>query len=198
MGSRGDSGDVASLDDQGFAAWLAGRAGEALIELRASFGFDDPKALKDAGDKLSHDVLLSELARWRAADAVMSEEEGGSRQAWAGGERPARLDADRVWIVDPLDGTREFSEAGRDDWAVHVALWDRSAGPHGGLVVPGRRPAGTRPGARYRPPRPAATDGPIRIAVSRTGRPRSSPSCSPDLAASALPMGSAGSRCAPW
>ena len=27
----------------------------------------------------------------------------------------------RVWIVDPLDGTREYSE-GREDWAVHVAL----------------------------------------------------------------------------
>jgi 3'(2'), 5'-bisphosphate nucleotidase len=191
-GPGSGSDDVASLDDQGFAAWLAGRAGEALIELRASFGYDDPKALKDAGDKLSHDVLLSELARWRAADAVMSEEESGSRQAWAGGERPARLDADRVWIVDPLDGTREFSEAGRDDWAVHVALWDRSAGPHGGLVagavaLPAR---GLVLGTDL--PRPAATDGPIRIAVSRTRPPAFVTQLLADLGGVGVPMGSAG------
>jgi 3'(2'), 5'-bisphosphate nucleotidase len=192
MGSGSGSGDVASLDDQGFAAWLASRAGEALIELRASFGFDDPKALKDAGDKQSHDVLLSELARWRPADAVMSEEESGSRQAWAGGERPARLDADRVWIVDPLDGTREFSEAGRDDWAVHVALWHRSAGPRGGLVagavaLPARgRVLGTDL------PRPAAADGPIRVAVSRTRPPAFVTQLLADLGGVGVPMGSAG------
>ena len=191
MGSDG-AASVSSLDDQEFAAWLAGRAGEALVELRAGYGFEDPKALKDAGDKLSHDVLLSELARWRPADAVMSEEESGSRTAWAGGERPARLDADRVWIVDPLDGTREFSETGRDDWAVHVALWDRTAGPAGGLVagavaMPAR---GQVLGVDL--PRPAGHDGAIRIAVSRTRPPAFVTRLLEDIGGVAVPMGSAG------
>ncbi|HYN96502.1 MAG TPA: inositol monophosphatase family protein, partial [Pilimelia sp.] len=103
------------VDDQEFARWLAGRAGEALVELRAAHGFDDPAALKAAGDKVAHDLLLTALATARPGDAVLSEEDAGSRQAFAGagGDRPARLDADRVWIIDPLDGTREFAEAGR-------------------------------------------------------------------------------------
>jgi 3'(2'), 5'-bisphosphate nucleotidase len=189
----GQARAVGALDDQAFAAWLAERAGAALLELRASHGYDDPKALKDAGDKLSHDVLLSELARWRPADAVMSEEDSGSRQAWDGGDRPARLDADRVWIIDPLDGTREFSEQGRDDWAVHVALWRRDAGPQGGLAagavaMPARS---TVLGTDVAAP-PAGDGGPVRIAVSRTRPPGFVSQLLTDLQGLAVPMGSAG------
>jgi 3'(2'), 5'-bisphosphate nucleotidase len=194
MGTHvGDDQAVGSLDDQAFAEWLAGRAGEALLGLRAPFGFDDPKALKDAGDKLSHDVMLSELARWRPQDAVMSEEDGGSRTAWAGGDRPARLDAERVWIVDPLDGTREFSEEGRTDWAVHVALWHReAAGPDGGLVagavaMPAR---GIVLGTDL--PAPTGGDGPVRIAVSRTRPPGFVTQLLEDIQGVGVPMGSAG------
>lgn len=188
----GATDGIGALDDQAFSIWLAGRAGEALLELRASHGFEDPKALKDAGDKLSHDLLLSELARWRPADAVMSEEDTGSRKAWADGDRPTRLDADRVWIVDPLDGTREFSEQGRDDWAVHVALWSRPAAPDGGLVagavaMPAR---GVVLGTDA--PTPVGTDGPIRIAVSRTRPPAFVTQLLADLDGTAVPMGSAG------
>src|SRR5215469_14436215 len=75
-----------------------------------------PEELRAAGDRQSHEFLVSELARARPGDAVLSEE---------GRDDPARLAADRVWIVDPLDGTREFGEPGRSDWAVHVALWER-------------------------------------------------------------------------
>ena len=75
-----------------------------------------PAALRKAGDRQSHEFLAAELARLRPGDAVLSEE---------GRDDPARLTADRVWIVDPLDGTREFGEPGRTDWAVHVALWER-------------------------------------------------------------------------
>ena len=103
-------------DDHALAADLAARAGELLVALRAKGG--DPSALKDAGDKSSHDFLMAELAKARPDDAVLSEE---------GIDNKARLTADRVWIVDPLDGTREFGEPGRTDWAVHVALWERSA-----------------------------------------------------------------------
>jgi 3'(2'), 5'-bisphosphate nucleotidase len=111
--------DGSALDDHALAADLAQRAGELLVELRAQDGaFDDPKALRDAGDRQSHEFLMAELAKARPDDAVLSEE---------GLDDKARLSADRVWIVDPLDGTREFGEEGRDDWAVHVALWERSA-----------------------------------------------------------------------
>ena len=67
-------------------------------------------------------LIMATLKAYRPDDAVLSEE---------GADDLARLDADRVWIVDPLDGTREFSEPPRDDWAIHVALWERGAGGPG-------------------------------------------------------------------
>ncbi len=124
--------------DGAFARWLADRAGQALLGLRAEMGFADAGALKSAGDKVSHDLIRTELARWRPGDAVLSEEDEGSRLAWAAEVNAgavSRLTADRVWIIDPLDGTREFSEEGRADWAVHVALWARNAATSHGLVA---------------------------------------------------------------
>ncbi|MFG1949520.1 3'(2'),5'-bisphosphate nucleotidase CysQ [Micromonospora sp. NPDC048830] len=185
-------------DDQAFAEWLAGRAGAALTALRETQGFADPAALKNAGDKVSHDLMTSALARWRPADAVLSEEQADSRRAWAGGERPARLDADRVWIIDPLDGTREFSEAGRTDWAVHVALWQRSAAPDGALVagavgMPARTTEHGEPlvlGTRETAAPPV--DGGLRIAVSRTRPPAFVSELVEGIGARAVPMGSAG------
>jgi 3'(2'), 5'-bisphosphate nucleotidase len=94
---------------------LAAEAGERLLELRAQGG--EPHLLRKAGDELSHEFLTAQLAARRPGDAVLSEE---------GLDDPARLTARRVWIVDPLDGTREFGEPGRTDWAVHVALWELS------------------------------------------------------------------------
>jgi diguanylate cyclase (GGDEF)-like protein len=100
-------------DDDRLAAELATAAGDLLMALRADLGFDDPRALRGEGDRRSHELLVDLLARRRPGDAVLSEE---------GKDDPARLAAERVWIVDPLDGTREFSELDRADWAVHVAL----------------------------------------------------------------------------
>jgi 3'(2'), 5'-bisphosphate nucleotidase len=115
--SFGSGGEFLSRpDDHALAADLAERAGQLLLALRATGG--DPGALRDAGDRQSHEFLMAELARTRPDDAVLSEE---------GIDDQARLTADRVWIVDPLDGTREFGEPGREDWAVHVALWSRYA-----------------------------------------------------------------------
>jgi 3'(2'), 5'-bisphosphate nucleotidase len=103
---------LSALDDHALAADLAERAGHLLLTLRARGG--DSDTLRKAGDRQSHEFLMSELARERPGDAVLSEE---------GIDDKARLTANRVWIVDPLDGTREFGEPGRSDWAVHVALW---------------------------------------------------------------------------
>ena len=116
---------MTALDDHALAADLAERAGRLLLDLRAKGG--DPDALRNAGDRQSHEFLMAELAKARPDDAVLSEE---------GIDDKARLTADRVWIVDPLDGTREFGEPGRSDWAVHVALWARDApAGSGGLVA---------------------------------------------------------------
>src|SRR5215468_5531973 len=112
------------FDDDRLAAELAEQAGKLLLDLRGEGG--EPGDLRKAGDRLSHEFLAAELAARRPGDAVLSEE---------GKDGRARLAADRVWIVDPLDGTREFGEDGRTDWAVHVALWERSAGDAGGLTA---------------------------------------------------------------
>src|SRR5947209_3045111 len=114
--NRTDS-DTPPAGDAAFARWLAARAGALLRDLRDEFGYADPAALRTAGDARSHELIVAELARWRPDDAVLSEE---------GHDDPARLGADRVWIVDPLDGTREFGEDGRADWAVHIGLWQCS------------------------------------------------------------------------
>src|SRR5277367_3576283 len=114
-----------ALDDHQLARSLAAAAGERLLELRAAGGGADD--LRKAGDRLAHEFLVAELARLRPADVVLSEE---------GKDDPARLAAPRVWIVDPLDGTREFGEPARSDWAVHVALWERGDLSAGAVALP--------------------------------------------------------------
>ncbi|HEV2256030.1 MAG TPA: inositol monophosphatase family protein, partial [Streptosporangiaceae bacterium] len=96
-----------TADDHELARDLAADAGRRLLELRARGG--EPDLLRKAGDRLSHEFLTAALADRRPGDVVLSEE---------GADDPARLTANRVWIVDPLDGTREFGEPGRTDWAV--------------------------------------------------------------------------------
>ncbi|MEE6259541.1 inositol monophosphatase family protein [Plantactinospora sonchi] len=197
--------------DGAFARWLAARAGQALLDLRAELGYTDPGALKAAGDKLSHDLLRAELARWRPADAVLSEEDEGSRLAWAAGAEPTvapRLRADRVWIIDPLDGTREFAEEGRSDWAVHVALWARRAGsPHrlvgGAIGLPAQhRVLATDQPPAYPPLKLAVASGAdgagrrIRLAASRSRPPAFLADLAEELDAELVPMGSAGAKIA--
>jgi 3'(2'), 5'-bisphosphate nucleotidase len=108
----------ASLRDARLAATLAERAGALLLRLRATSKLAG-KELGALGDASANELLLRSLAAARPSDAVLSEESADS---------PARLRAERVWIIDPLDGTREFGMAGRTDWAVHVALWQAGRG----------------------------------------------------------------------
>lgn len=171
-------------DDHRFAAWAATVAGELLTEVRAQ-GLEG-KELKDAGDLAAHELLMALLAEHRPGDAVLSEE---------GKDDKARLTADRAWIIDPLDGTREFSEPPRDDWAVHVALWARNDG--GGELVAGAvaQPGlGTTFGTGDAPVVPERTSERPRIAVSRTRPPAFVETLAAEIDADLVPMGSAGAK----
>jgi len=173
-------------DDHALARDLAAQAGRRLTGLRADGG--DPDTLRKAGDRLSHEFLAAALTDQRPGDVVLSEE---------GADDPARLGARRVWIIDPLDGTREFGEPGRTDWAVHVALWDSdsrdlAAGavalPAQDLVLSTLEPP---PG-----PRDSGTPGQLRIVVSRSRPPGFVRNISDLLGADLVPLGSAGAKVA--
>ena len=190
-------------DDDILACELAAEAGRRLVALRAQGG--EPDLLRKAGDRLSHEFLTGALAAWRPGDVVLSEE---------GADDPARLTAGRVWIVDPLDGTREFGEDGRTDWAVHVALWERQPGvaresgadrDRGSGGVSGRLAAGAvalpardrvLSTAEPAAPPPAAAGGPVRIVVSRTRAPRFVRDVADLTGAELVEMGSAGAKVA--
>jgi 3'(2'), 5'-bisphosphate nucleotidase len=165
-------------DDHSLAAWLATEAGKRLLEVRA--GGLEGRELKDAGDLASHELLIELLATHRPGDAVLSEE---------GKDDAVRLSAARVWIVDPLDGTREFSEPPRDDWAVHVALWESGDLVAGAVAQPA---LGETFHTGEPPPIPdVAADRP-RIAVSRTRPPAFVEDLADEIGADLVPMGSAG------
>ncbi len=121
--------------DDEIARDLAAAAGQRLLRLRAEGAGDAADRLRRAGDLGSQEFLAAELARLRPGDAVLSEEAADSE---------SRLTADRVWIIDPLDGTREFGEPGRTDWAVHVAMWERA--PASGGTASGARGTASRAG----------------------------------------------------
>ena len=168
------------MTDHEQAARIATLAGEALVELREQSGLAG-RDLKDTGDRRSHELIMDELARVFPDDAVLSEE---------GKDDLARLDAERVWIVDPLDGTREYSE-GRTDWAVHVALWAAGDLVAGAVALPAVRETLStgRPSAR-----PAGYTGPPRLLVSRTRPPEEAERIRAVLGGELVAMGSAGAK----
>ncbi|MBE1548743.1 3'(2'), 5'-bisphosphate nucleotidase [Mycobacterium sp. OAS707] len=153
------------LTDAELAADVAADAGKLLLAVREEVGFDDPYDLGDAGDMRANELILERLKRDRPDDAVLSEEAV---------DDVSRVHADRVWIVDPVDGTREFSWPGRTDWAVHVALWQRNDGPHGGGITDAAVALPAR-GEVYRTdtvtPPPPRREGPIRITTSASRPP---------------------------
>jgi len=171
------------MNDHELAAALAGRAGELLLAIRAELADAPAQARKAAGDKGSHDFLMEELAASRPGDAVLSEE---------GADDPVRLRAQRVWIVDPLDGTREFSELGRDDWAVHVALWQDGELVAGAVALPAQGVTLATPAV----PAPAPAPAVPRIVVSRTRPPAAAARVREQLDGTLVEMGSAGAKVA--
>jgi 3'(2'), 5'-bisphosphate nucleotidase len=175
-------------DDHVLARDLAQEAGLRLLKLRAEGGPGGPRSpdeLRKAGDRLSHEFLVAELASHRPGDHVLSEEAA---------DDPARLTADRVWIVDPLDGTNEFGDIPRTDWAVHVALWSAGAGLTAGAVaLPAQGKVLSTAGDH---PVPQAPETPLRIVVSRSRAPQWAAAVADRVGGELRPLGSAGAKVA--
>ena len=184
---------VTSRDDALIARTIAAEAARVLLRLRANVdeshdttAMFDAAALRAAGDAAAQKVISAALGEAFPADSVLSEEAADNLE---------RLNAERVWIIDPLDGTREFAERRddgkwRDDFAVHVALWTRSHGLALGVVgLPGR---GVVHGSDVPPPLPPSPHATLRIAVSRTRPPEFIAALKASGDAELVPMGSAG------
>lgn len=169
------------LDDAQLASRLADAAGDHLLRLR-EHGLVSTAHLGAHGDRLANTLLTDLLRRHRPDDGLLSEEEAAD---------DARLRKRRVWIVDPLDGTREYAE-GRPDWAVHVGLVDNGvAAPACAVSLPA---LGQTFSAATPPALPAAPEGPLKILVSRTRAPRIAEQVAKRLGAQLVPMGSAGAK----
>ncbi|KAA0018074.1 3'(2'),5'-bisphosphate nucleotidase CysQ [Antrihabitans cavernicola] len=166
--------------DARFAAAIAQQAGDLLATLRTQPL--DPRELGRQGDLQANALLLERLAADRPDDAVLSEESTDDK---------SRLGCDRVWIIDPLDGTREYGMGDRPDWAVHVALWERGSGITAAAVA--------QPSLRV----VYATDEtfasttaaqPMRVLVSASRPPKFAEALKSTLGAELVPMGSAGAK----
>lgn len=178
------------LTDAELAADLAADAGKLLLQVRAEIGFDQPWTLGEAGDRQANSLLLRRLQAERPGDAVLSEEAHDDL---------ARLKSDRVWIIDPLDGTREFSTPGRDDWAVHIALWRRSSNGQpeitdAAVALPARGNVVYCTDTVTSGAAPAGVPGTLRIAVSATRPPAVLHRIRQTLAIQPVSIGSAGAK----
>jgi 3'(2'), 5'-bisphosphate nucleotidase len=170
---------MAQMTDAELAAHLVDVAGKLLITVRES-GMFSPKALGKAGDQTANQFLIHALAEQRPDDGLLSEESKDTKE---------RLGKSRVWIVDPVDGTREYGEA-RTDWAVHVALAIDGQPVIGAVALPGLDLVlrADQPGCV--PPAPDV----LRMVVSRTRPAREATEVAAKLGAELVPMGSAGAK----
>jgi 3'(2'), 5'-bisphosphate nucleotidase len=167
-------------------AAAAARAAAAVLTGLRDEGRLTGRALGDAGDAAAQAAIAGVLTEQRPGDAVFSEEAIDDRR---------RLSADRVWIVDPLDGTREYGEAPRPDWAVHVALWSAGERGVGGDLVAGAVALPALGEVLVTDPAPVVPPpggGRPRIAVSRSRPPAVAATAAAALDAELVPMGSAG------
>ena len=170
-----------SMTDAELAAHLAQITGRLLLEVRAS-GMFAGKALGTAGDKTANEFLCHALRAQRADDGLLSEEEK---------DNPERLGKSRVWIVDPVDGTREYGEE-RSDWAVHVALAVDGVAMIGAVALPGLG-EGVVLRSDQPSPLPPMAQTP-RMVVSRTRPAAEAVAVAKAIAAELVPMGSAGAK----
>ncbi|WP_176593211.1 3'(2'),5'-bisphosphate nucleotidase CysQ [Sphingobium sp. EM0848] len=167
------------MTDVELARHIAGIAGQILVTLQKS-GLFEGKALGKAGDRVANAFIMAALAEQRPDDAVLSEEEKDNSD---------RLNRERVWIVDPLDGTREYGEE-RTDWAVHIALAINGKAEIGAVALPGI-PLTL---CTERKLDAAAAEGKLRMLVSRTRPAAEAVAVAEKLGAELVPMGSAGAK----
>ncbi len=167
------------MNDIELARYLADGAGRILLDLRASGEFSG-KELGKAGDAKANIWLMDQLAVHRPDDGVLSEETK---------DTPARLGKSRVWIIDPVDGTREYGE-GRTDWAVHVGMAVDGHASLGAVALPGM--GVTLDSAD--PPAVPEPANPLRMLVSRSRPAAEAVSVAEKLDAELVPMGSAGAK----
>jgi 3'(2'), 5'-bisphosphate nucleotidase len=170
-----------SMTDAKLAAHLAHVAGQILLQVRDS-GVFEGKSLGKAGDQTANQFLVHALRQQRPDDGLLSEESKDTAE---------RLGKSRVWIVDPVDGTREYGEA-RSDWAVHVGLAIDGVATVGAVALPGLDGDVV---LRTDQPRalPIATDPP-RLVVSRTRPAAEALAVAELLGGDLVPMGSAGAK----
>ena len=175
-----------AMSDADLAAHLAETAGRILLEVRAS-GMFSAKALGKAGDQTANQFLVHALREQRGEDGLLSEEEKDNAD---------RLSQSRVWIVDPVDGTREYGEE-RSDWAVHVGMAIDGQPEIGAVALPGLDLTGTGKGTVLRSdqPRPVPpAPEKLRMVVSRTRPAKEAVAVAERLDAELVPMGSAGAK----
>ncbi len=179
--------------DHALAARLATEAGALLVELRGRAGATEASAasLRADGDRRAHRFVVDALAEHRPDDAVLSEEATDDDGGGAGEALARRQRAERVWIVDPLDGTREFAEPPRTDWAVHVALVVRGWPVAGAVALPAQ---GVTLATHPAPPPPPPHGGPPRLIVSRSRPPAVALALAEALGGELVTMGSAGAK----
>ncbi|MFV0309707.1 MAG: 3'(2'),5'-bisphosphate nucleotidase CysQ [Desertimonas sp.] len=170
--------------DVELAVRLATQTGEQLIAVRQRLIDERVPTwqLMDAGDTAAQRFLADELGRHRPDDAVLSEE---------GLEDPRRFGGGRVWIIDPLDGTREFGEPGRPDWAVHVALWEDDHFVAGAVALPA---VGLTFATDPAPVLPPTTRDRPRVVTSRSRAPYATVLVANGIGADAVRLGSAGAK----
>jgi len=168
-----------AMHDVDVARRAAQAAADVLLALRSA-GELSGRALGDAGDAAAQRAIARTLAAERPDDVVFSEEAADDAR---------RLSAHRVWIVDPLDGTREYGEPDRHDWAVHVALWSAGELTAAAVALPGLGQILVTDPAPAVPPQ---NGGPVRIAVSRSRPPAEASAVAARLDAELVPLGSAG------
>lgn len=181
-----DPGNEVNDSDHQLALELATQAGEMLVGLRRDLAGRRPGDIGAYADHAANQFLLDALASERPDDPVLSEEEYEDPRSVA-----RRLSSHRAWIVDPLDGTREYSDPSRPDWAVHVALALDGLPVVGAVALPA---LGVTYSTADPPPPTPPHDGPMRIVVSRTRPPAHARLLAERLGAQLLPLGSAGAK----
>ena len=175
---------MANPQDHAISARIATDTGKLLLDIRERLFAQgaDSWTVKDTGDLEAHRFIMSALREHFPDDGILSEE---------GRDDLSRLDKERVWIVDPLDGTREFGEPGRSDWAVHVALTENGTPTAGAVALPASgQTLTTEPASQLSP----AHDGRPRLVVSRSRAPAAAMIVAEALGAELLALGSAGAK----